>query len=78
MLQFSIPPTGSSHAALAEWMLSLPATLDDLGVVVSTGRVVDFRAREFLRQEPEADTVLSFARSMGLAVGQLWDHLFAR
>jgi len=50
-------PTGSSDAALAEWMLSLPATLDDLGVVVSTGRVVDFRAREFLRQEPEADTV---------------------
>jgi len=50
-------PTGSADAELAEWMLSLPSTLGDLGTVVSTGRVVDFRAREFLRPEPEAGTV---------------------
>jgi adenine-specific DNA-methyltransferase len=31
-------------------MATLPATLGDLGIQVSTGRVVDFRAREFLRK----------------------------
>lgn len=35
----------------------LPATLDDLGLEVSTGRVVDFRTREFLRQDPDSGTV---------------------
>ncbi|MGI4791529.1 MAG: Eco57I restriction-modification methylase domain-containing protein [Janthinobacterium lividum] len=35
----------------------LPCRLDDLGLSVSTGRVVDFRARAFLRAEPEAGTV---------------------
>jgi len=33
-----------------------PATLHDLGLEVSTGRVVDFRAREHLRPQPEAGT----------------------
>jgi adenine-specific DNA-methyltransferase len=33
------------------------ATLDDLGIEVSTGRVVDFRARKYLRILPEAGTV---------------------
>jgi adenine-specific DNA-methyltransferase len=33
------------------------AHLSDLGLNVSTGRVVDFRAREFLRDKPEANTV---------------------
>ncbi|MBN1584221.1 MAG: Eco57I restriction-modification methylase domain-containing protein, partial [Anaerolineae bacterium] len=32
-------------------------SLDDLGITVSTGRVVDFRAREFLRADPDRDTV---------------------
>ncbi len=32
-------------------------SLDDLGIDVSTGRVVDFRAREFLRADPGQDTV---------------------
>jgi adenine-specific DNA-methyltransferase len=36
---------------------SLPATLDDLGLGVSTGRVVDFRATEQLRPVPGDDTV---------------------
>ena len=31
-------------------------TLADLGLTVSTGRVVDFRAASFLRQQPETDT----------------------
>ena len=29
-----------------------PHSLDDLGIAVSTGRVVDFRARDFLRADP--------------------------
>ncbi len=34
----------------------LGATLAELGLEVSTGRVVDFRAREFLRSDPERGT----------------------
>jgi adenine-specific DNA-methyltransferase len=32
-------------------------SLDDLGIAVSTGRVVDFRAKDFLRANPDAGTV---------------------
>jgi len=42
---------------LANTMESLPCGLKDLGLEVSTGRVVDFRARSWLRREPEACTV---------------------
>ena len=35
----------------------LDASLGDLGVAVSTGRVVDFRAKHLLRADPEQDTV---------------------
>lgn len=35
----------------------LPSTLSEIGLNVSTGRVVDFRARSFLRPMPEKDTV---------------------
>jgi adenine-specific DNA-methyltransferase len=38
--------------ATAEIMLSLPCTLEELGVEVSTGRVVDFRSRDALLTEP--------------------------
>lgn len=41
----------------ADRMSRLPASLDDLGIAVSTGRVVDFRARGHLRKEPVAGTV---------------------
>jgi adenine-specific DNA-methyltransferase len=41
---------------IAERMARLPATLDTLGLRVSTGRVVDFRARDYLRQSPGVDT----------------------
>lgn len=34
-----------------------PCTLADLGLDVSTGRVVDFRAKSFLRQLPDEDSV---------------------
>jgi len=37
-------------------MRRFKTTLDDLGMDVSTGRVVDFRAREHLRMRPEAGT----------------------
>lgn len=38
-------------------MRRFKTTLDDLGIEISTGRVVDFRAREHLRMLPEAGTV---------------------
>jgi adenine-specific DNA-methyltransferase len=36
---------------------ALDATLEDLGLTVSTGRVVDFRARDLLRSHPGKGTV---------------------
>ncbi len=42
---------------VAEQMSRFSATLDDLGLAVSTGKVVDFRAREYLRDQPDAGTV---------------------
>jgi adenine-specific DNA-methyltransferase len=38
-------------------MSQFSATLPELGIEVSTGRVVDFRAREFLRKDPAPGTV---------------------
>ena len=49
-------PSGSQHLAAKLMVSSLPATLDQLGLAVSTGRVVDFRLRDSLRPDPEADT----------------------
>jgi len=43
--------------ALAEVMEMLPCTLDELKLCVSTGRVVDFRARQWLRAESKSGTV---------------------
>lgn len=50
-------PMTAEHSALADKVRALPATLADLGIKVSTGRVVDFRAREHLRKQPEEGTV---------------------
>lgn len=50
-------PTDQSDSDTAGWMAALPMTLRSLGIEVSTGRVVDFRAREFLRVDPGPDTV---------------------
>jgi len=38
-------------------VMAMPATLAGLGIDVSTGRVVDFRARDFLRMNPEDGTL---------------------
>jgi adenine-specific DNA-methyltransferase len=45
------------NGALAGKMRQLPCTLVDLGLSVSTGRVVDFRATEHLRATPGPKTV---------------------
>lgn len=42
---------------VAERMRSLTCELKDLGLTVSTGRVVDFRATDYLRADPEQNTV---------------------
>lgn len=50
-------PTDGLSELVTERMEALPASLFDLGLEVSTGRVVDFRAERFLRAEPGTDTV---------------------
>jgi adenine-specific DNA-methyltransferase len=49
-------PTSKRHLAARDQVCGLDATLATLGLTVSTGRVVDFRAREHLRQEPSKST----------------------
>ncbi|HEV2382114.1 MAG TPA: Eco57I restriction-modification methylase domain-containing protein [Terriglobia bacterium] len=44
-----------ANQRISDCMSHLPSELDDLGVSVSTGRVVDFRAKPFLRSYPEPD-----------------------
>jgi adenine-specific DNA-methyltransferase len=46
-------PTDDDDDAVSEWLNQLPETLLSLGLSVSTGRVVDFRAREHLLKEPK-------------------------
>ncbi len=41
---------------VSESMTAFHSSLEELGISVSTGRVVDFRARAFLRQQPEPGT----------------------
>lgn len=50
-------PTDALSEAIAERMEQFQASLPELGLEVSTGRVVDFRAAEFLRAQPEPKTV---------------------
>lgn len=50
-------PTESSHAKAKETLGGLNTSLAALGVAVSTGRVVDFRLKDALRNEPESGTV---------------------
>ncbi len=47
----------AEDAEVASAVASLPHTIASLGMTVSTGRVVDFRARNHLRREPGKDTV---------------------
>ncbi len=44
-------------ASVAEYVRSLHSTLHGLGIEVSTGRVVDFRATRFLREHPNSNTL---------------------
>jgi adenine-specific DNA-methyltransferase len=47
---------GDEHKRAKIAVNSLEATLSDLDLTVSTGRVVDFRAKSFLRKQPSPDT----------------------
>ncbi|MFF4893469.1 BsuBI/PstI family type II restriction endonuclease [Micromonospora chersina] len=49
-------PTDDVDHETADLIAALPATLADLGLGVATGRVVDFRAREALRDMPSEGT----------------------
>ncbi len=42
---------------IEEWMQKFQTRLKDLGVAVSTGRVVDFRVREWLQAKPSKEAV---------------------
>lgn len=50
-----IPADGAGEDAMTR-ISQLPASLADLGLTVSTGRVVDFRAKNHLRQHPGLET----------------------
>lgn len=50
-----VPDASGDH--IAERVAKLKCTLADLGLTVSTGRVVDFRAKEFLRADAGSETV---------------------
>lgn len=54
--QFIHLPTDDRHTRARQAIGRLSTSLVTLGVSVSTGRVVDFRAKEFLRQQPGQDT----------------------
>jgi adenine-specific DNA-methyltransferase len=47
----------SAGQAISDTVRGFRASLEDLGLCVSTGRVVDFRARQQLRMNPEPHTV---------------------
>jgi adenine-specific DNA-methyltransferase len=78
-------PLNEEATAVAEAILNLPCSLEDLGLSVSTGRVVDFRAKSFLRPGPEGGTVplvypqnlcdgtVSWPREGRKAQGLIWD-----
>lgn len=50
---FVFVPASRSDADAVSWMASATRTLADLGLTVSTGRVVDFRSRDLLRHSPD-------------------------
>jgi adenine-specific DNA-methyltransferase len=54
--QFIHVPIGQVSVTIRENLQRLDRTLEDLKLNVSTGRVVDFRARSFLRNEPGVGT----------------------
>jgi len=54
--QFIHLPADDQHEQARRAMQQLSTSLPELGLSVSTGRVVDFRAKEFLREQPGHDT----------------------
>ena len=54
--QFIHLPTAASHDLAGISMGKLEGCLHDLNLEVSTGRVVDFRAKQYLRLKPTSDT----------------------
>jgi adenine-specific DNA-methyltransferase len=50
-------PVDGLAEMVSKQMAGCPATLEELGISVSTGRVVDFRVSPFLRDAPEKSTV---------------------
>ncbi|HEU4905118.1 MAG TPA: N-6 DNA methylase [Solirubrobacterales bacterium] len=50
-------PRRVEDVGIAATMAALPASLESLDIAVSTGRVVEFRAREHLRRAPAPGTV---------------------
>lgn len=50
-------PVDGIEDQVTKRILALPASLDDLELTVSTGRVVDFRASKYLRKQPDNETV---------------------
>lgn len=54
--QFIHLPADDQHGQARRAMQRLWTTLPELGLSVSTGRVVDFRVKEFLREHPGRDT----------------------
>ncbi|RAX21328.1 restriction endonuclease [Actinomyces sp. Z5] len=54
---FVFVPASSQDAEAVKWMNCARYTLADLGMTVSTGRVVDFRSREYLAYEPSDGAV---------------------
>lgn len=68
--QFIHIATNVDDLATAGRMARLPATLRDLGVQVSTGRVVDFRTKENLLAEPTQDAV-PLLYPMNLSAGRV-------
>jgi adenine-specific DNA-methyltransferase len=55
-LRFIRLPLDEEALSIAERMTVMPCGLPDLGCNVSTGRVVDFRSREHLRDMPDSGT----------------------
>jgi adenine-specific DNA-methyltransferase len=50
-------PTDRIDRGIADRVRKLTGTLDTLGIMVSTGRVVDFRAKDYLKEQPTSETV---------------------
>lgn len=49
--------TSNEQAEIAKFIGSMPCSLDDLEIEVSTGKVVDFRTKENLRMKLDCDSV---------------------